>query len=125
MAYANQSGDEVPHEFLRLHHGTDHPSATDLLQNGVDQQHAAAWNGSGEFWATTDHARAEWFALSHPSSPPAACFEFEVPRWVLQTMLQAVPPLAMHQVPDDYEFFPGSYAQLNQHMTNRRIVPVP
>jgi hypothetical protein len=40
-------------------------------------------------------------------------------------LLQAVPPLAMRQLPDDYEFLPGSDALLNQYIVNRRIVPVP
>ena len=110
---------------IRFHHGTDHTSANDLLQNGVNQQHAAAWNGSGEFWATIDHHRAESFALSHPSSPPAACLEFDLPEWVLLTILQMNPPVAIHHTPNDYEFPPGSHALLNQHMTNRGVVPVP
>jgi hypothetical protein len=72
-----------PAPVIRLHHGTDENSANDLLMHGVNQAHAAAWNGTGEFWATTDHGRAEWFARSHPNSPPAACFEFSLPAAVL------------------------------------------
>jgi hypothetical protein len=125
MAIAHQSEPDVPQGIVRLHHGTDETSANDLLQNGVDQQHAAACNGSGEFWATTDHGRAEWFALSHPSSPPAACFEFELPESVLQVILQLNPPGAIYNAPDDYEFLASSHAMLNQHMTNERVVPIP
>ncbi len=125
MASADQSKEEQPQKFSRFHHGTDQASANDLFQNGVDQQQAAAWNGSGEFWATRDHHRAEWFALSHPSSPPAACFEFELPESVLQAILQMNPPGAIHHVPNDYEFLPASHAHLNQHMTGKQVVPVP
>ncbi len=110
---------------FRLHHGTDQNSANDLLHNGVDHQHAAAWNGSGEFWATSEHHRAEWFALSHPNSPPAACFEFDLPALVLLVMLQLNPPGAVHHAPGDYEFLPASHALLNQHMSNKQVTPVP
>jgi hypothetical protein len=110
---------------LLLHHGTDQASANDLLQGGVNQQHAAVWNGSGEFWATTDHDRAKWFALSNPNSPPAACFEFELSGSALQTILQMSPPAARQHGQTDYEFLPASHAILNQHMANKRTVPVP
>jgi hypothetical protein len=125
MASAHQSEEEASRRFIRFHHGTDQTSANDLFQNGVNQHHAAAWNGTGEFWATTDHRRAEWFALSHPSSPPAACFEFDLPEEVLVVILQMNPPAAMHHVPSDYELLPGSHGLLNQHMTNKRVTPVP
>src|SRR5205807_3583206 len=102
MANAQEAEGETARTVL-FHHGTDQSSANDLLGNGVNSQHAAAWNGSGEFWATTDHHRAEWFALSHPSSPPAACFEFDVPEPVLLAILQINPPAAVHHGPNDYE----------------------
>jgi len=44
-------------------------SAMDLLQRGVDQAAAAAWNGSGEFWVTTDLHRANWFAAVASRQP--------------------------------------------------------
>src|SRR5262249_6284708 len=125
MASAHESEEETSPKSIRFHHGTDQTSADDLLQNGVDQQHAAVWNGSGEFWATSDHHRAEWFALSHPSSPPAACFEFELPESVLLAILQMSPPAAIHHAPNDYEFLPSCHAMLHQHMTNKQVVPVP
>jgi len=125
MANAHQPEEGVSQSTIRLHHGTDQACATDLLQNGVDQQHAAAYNGSGEFWATVDHHRAEWFALSHPSSPPAACFEFDVPGPVLLVILQMNPPSALFHAPSDYEFLPASHALLNQHMTNKNVTSVP
>src|SRR5437867_3976650 len=101
MASADQSEGEPPPRFIRFHHGTDQASANDLLRNGVNQQQAAAWNGSGEFWATTDRRRAEWFALSHPASPPAACFEFDLPEPALLAILQMNPPLAIQRMPSD------------------------
>jgi hypothetical protein len=87
MASAQQPDEESAQRSIRFHHGTDQASANDLLQNGVNQQHAAVWNGAGEIWATTDHRRAEWFALSHLGSPPAACFEFDLPEPVPQDIL--------------------------------------
>lgn len=95
------------------------------MANGVDRQQAAASNVSGEFWATTDHVRAEWFAGSHPNSPPAACFEFEVPEHVLAQLAHRIPPGLIPQPPVDYEFLPSGFAILNQHMVNQRIVPIP
>jgi hypothetical protein len=125
MANAHQPDDEPSQPFIRFHHGTDQTSATDLLQRGVNQQQAAAWNGTGEFWATGDHHRAKWFALSHPGSPPAACFEFDLPDAALLAMLRMNPPGALHHLPNDYEFLPAGYALLNQHMTKRQVVAVP
>ena len=125
MASAEQPEDETSQKAIRLHHGTDEANANDLFQNGVNQQHAAVWNGSGEFWATIDHRRAEWFARSHPSSPPAACFEFDFPESVLLAILQMTPPAAIQHGPDDYEFLPASHAALNRHMINVQIAAVP
>ena len=125
MVSAQQSEEDTSAPFVRLHHGTDQTSANDLLLNGVDQQHAAIWNGSGEFWATNDRGRAEWFALSLPNSPPAACLEFDVSASELLAILQMNPPGAIQHGPADYEFLPNSHALLNQHMTNTQVVPVP
>jgi hypothetical protein len=125
MARADQSEEEKSQKSIRFHHGTDQASANDLLQNGVNQHQAAAWNGSGEFWATSDPHRAEWFALSHPSSPPAARFAFDLPDSVLLVILQMSPPGAIHHAPSDYEFLPGSHGLLNQHMNNIQVAPVP
>lgn len=113
------------HRLIRFHHGTDRVNANDLFQNGVNQQHAAAWNGSGEFWATTDHRRAGWFALSHPASPPAACFEFDLPEPVLMAILQMAPIAAIQHGPNDYEFLPASYPLLNQGMRNKQTTAIP
>jgi hypothetical protein len=114
-----------PTRLLRLYHGTDQAGAEDLLLHGVDQAVAAVWNGSGEFWATTEPNRADWFARSHPSSPPAARFEFDLPDAALQAILNLVPPGAVRHGASDFEFLPASFALLNLSMTNRQFVPVP
>ncbi|HQU41597.1 MAG: hypothetical protein B7Z73_01810 [Planctomycetia bacterium 21-64-5] len=116
---------ESPQRLIRFHHGTDQASANDLLHKGVNQQHAAAWNGSGEFWATIEHRRAGWFGLSHPASPPAACFEFDLPESVLLAILQMAPAAALHHAPSDYEFLAASYALLNHGMQNKQITAIP
>lgn len=125
MASAHQPDEEALEKLIHFHHGTDHASANELLQNGVSQQLAAAWNGSGEFWATTDHNTAKWFGLSNPNSPPAACFEFDLPESVLLAILQMNPLGARRHGANDYEFLPASHALLNQHMTNRQVMPIP
>jgi hypothetical protein len=61
----------------------------------------------------------------HPDSPPAACFEFDLPESVLLVILQMNPPAAKHHGPNDYEFLPASFGLLNQYMTQRKVVPVP
>src|SRR5436190_22274273 len=104
MANAQPAEGGPPSRFVRLFHGTDQGGANDLLQNGVSQVQAAAWNGTGEFWATSVRSRAEFFALSHPNSPPAACFEFDLPEPVLAAILQMIPAGGMQHGADDYEF---------------------
>jgi hypothetical protein len=108
-----------------LYHGTDLLSADDLLQHGVDAPHAAAWSGSGEFWATTDPGRADWFARSHPNSPPGARFEFDRPELAFRAILALHPPGAQQHAPNDYEFFPPCYSLLNQYLLNPQVVLVP
>lgn len=125
MTSAPESEGSERQRLIRLHHGTDRTSADDLFYNGVNQQHAAAWNGSAEFWATIERRRAEWFAVSHPGSPPAACFEFDLPESVLLAILQLTPPAAIHHAPSDYEFLPTSFLLLEHAMQNRQITTVP
>jgi hypothetical protein len=125
MAIAQSADGETSQGVIRLYHGTDLASANDLLQNGVSQSRAAAWNGSGEFWATSDRGRAELFALSHPDSPPAACFEFDLAEPVLTAMVRTSPPTVIRHGDGDYEFLPASFAVLNQNMANRQVTPVP
>jgi hypothetical protein len=125
MAIAHDTDEAVTAGFVRFHHGTDLASANNLLKRGVDSQQAAAWNGSGEFWATFDHQYAGWFALSNPSSPPAACFEFDLPEAILIAMLQMIPPVVLQQLANDYEFLTGSHAMLNRNMVNGRVVLIP
>jgi hypothetical protein len=110
---------------IRLYHGADLVSANDLLLNGINHAAAALWNGSGEFWATTDPTRANWFALSHPNSPPAALFVFDLPEQVLLALLAMAPPVIAQHGATDYEFLPTSFAQLNAAMLNRQVVLVP
>ena len=110
---------------IRLYHGTDLSGANDMLQSGVSQSKAVAWNGPGEFWATSVCSRAELFALSHPNSPPAACFEFDLPESALDAILQMSPAGAIRDGTDDNEFFPDSFALLNQQIVNRQVTPVP
>jgi hypothetical protein len=114
-----------PARLLRLYHGTDQAGADDLLVHGVNQAAVAVWNGSGEFWATTDPNRADWFARSHPNSPPAARFEFDFPDAALQAILNLIPPGAVSHGASDFEFLLVSFALLNLSITNRQVVPVP
>jgi hypothetical protein len=125
MQDAEQTEQETLPGLIHFHHGTELASANDLFLRDVNQQSAAVWNGSGEFWATTDHRRAEWFALSHPNSPPAACFEFDLPESILVAISQMNPVGALRHGRSDYEFLPVSFALLNQHMLNKRVVLVP
>ena len=125
MASAHPAEEGTSQRTIRFRHGTDLASANDLHQNGVNQQKAAAWNGSGEFWASLDHGRAEWFARSHPNSPPAVCFEFDLPEPVFEFILRMKPLGVRHHAPNDFEFLPPSYAILNENMVNRQTVAVP
>ena len=125
----------IARKSLRIANATSHPvvsrdafglpARTNLFLNGVNQAAAAFWNGSGEFWATTDPARALWFALSHPNSPPAALFAFDLPEQVLLALLAMAPPVVAQHGATDYEFLPPSFAQLNAAMLNRQVIPVP
>jgi hypothetical protein len=84
---------------------------------------------SGEFWATTSAADAEVFAQVNPAGVVPARFSFDLPLWVLQTLVHAAPPRAYQHMSagvDWYEFLPSSFSLLNQHMANRQVVsPVP
>jgi hypothetical protein len=121
---------EVPQEpTIRLHHGTDEDSANGLLLHGVDRAQAAAFNVSGEFWATTSAADAETIAQVNPAGGVPVRFSFDLPLRVLQTLLNANPPRAYQHTAAGvnwYEFLPTSFALLNQHVANRQVVsPVP
>lgn len=110
---------------LRLFHGTDIQSANDILQHGVDEAKAAAWNGSGEFWATSDVNGARWYAISNPASPPAACIGFDLPWAILQALLTQVPVVVICHGEHDYEFLPECFAELNRSMSNCQVVVIP
>ena len=115
---------EVPPEpAIRLHHGTDEDSSTELIQHGVDQGRAAVFNVSGEFWATTGVADADMFARVNPAGGVPARYSFDIPLWVLRALLNADPPRAYQQSTagvEWYEFSRTSFAILNQYMTNRQ-----
>jgi len=114
---------------IRLHHGTDENSANDLLHQGLDQAHAAAFNVSGEFWATISLADAEAFAQVNPAGGVPARYSFDLALWALQTLLISTSPRAYQHSTSGvrwYEFLPASFPLLNQHMANREVVcPVP
>jgi hypothetical protein len=110
---------------IRLHHGTDIGSANDLLKHGLDPARAAVYNATGEFWATSDHAFAEVFAQVNPAGGPPACFEFDLAEAVMQWLLGRVPRVVYQHDSDTFEVLPGSFSDVNLHMTNPQIVPVP
>lgn len=106
-----------------LYHGTDMRSANDIAALGLDQAKAAKYNGSGEFWATTDPDEADLFAQVNPANGVPARLEFELPLAVLQNLLVAgtvyIHSNAAH------EFLPRSFAVLNGHMSDKQVVLVP
>src|SRR5215207_2636302 len=107
---------EQPSAVLRLHHGTDEASANALLLHGVDQTQAAAFNLSGEFWATTSSADADAFAQVNPAGGPPARLSFDIPLWALQALLSSSPPRAYQHTTsgvDWYEFLPSGFPLLN------------
>ena len=113
-----------PEPTIRLHHGTDENSATDLLLHGVDQGQAAVFNVSGEFWATTGDTDADTFAQVNPAGGVPARYSFDIPLWVLRALLNANPPRAYLLTSagvDWYEFSRTSFGMLNQYMTNRQM----
>jgi hypothetical protein len=111
---------------IRLHHGTDLASANDIALNGLDGARAAAFNGSGEFWATVDVAMADTFAQVNPAGGPPARLDFDLPVAVLVALLTANPPRAYQHGPDVYELLPAGFPSLNAHMIHRQVVsPVP
>src|SRR5262245_57824700 len=110
---------------LRLYHGTDTASANDLLSTGLDSTKAATYNVSGAFWATTDPGAADTFARVNPAGGPPARFDFDIPVSVLQAILAQRPRVAYPHGVDVFEFLPSCFPEMNQHMTNQQVVPVP
>ena len=108
-----------------LHHGTDAVSAHDIFTFGIDAAKAARYNGAGEFWATTDLVAADWFAKVNLANGPPVRFSFEIPDTVLQALLSARPEVVRADGQGNYEFLPPSFPVLNQHLTGKRLVPVP
>lgn len=116
----------LPPPHIRLYHGTDLASANAIMINGLDASAAAAFNGTGEFWATTDRATADWFAMANPTNGTPARLEFDLPLPVLIALLNGIPIRAYLHGAGDYEFLPGAYPLLNQSMQNRQVIsPVP
>jgi hypothetical protein len=128
MATADLADSNDDAQALVLYHGTDRASADEILNHGLDRAKAAAFNASGEFWATTDAATADVFAYANPHSPPAARLEFGIANDVLQGLLSASPPRAheysRHGV-TNYEFLPASFTILNQAMAKVRVFYLP
>ena len=116
----------LPPPLIRLYHGTDLASANAIIINGLDVSAAAALNGTGDFWASSDRATADWFAMANPANGTPARFEFDLPLPVLHALLSVVPIRAYLHGAGDYEFLPGAYPLLNQSMQNRQVIsPVP
>jgi hypothetical protein len=110
---------------IDFHHGTDLTSANDLLYRGLDASAAARYNGSGEFWATTDFTVAEWFAKANPANGMPARFHFALPEEVLQLLLARLSGGVIMHSAVNFEFFPASFPLVNQHISNRQVVLVP
>jgi hypothetical protein len=112
---------------IKLSHGTNMASANHLMAHGLVAAAARQYNAGGEFWATTDPSVADWFAMCHPASPPAARFEFELPESVLSLLINSAPPGVLEHRSSfvAYEFRPQSYLIVNSNMTGKSIVPVP
>jgi len=114
---ANPSGASI-----RLHHGTDKTSATDIATKGVDRLKASVYGAAGEFWATIDMSAAEIFAQVNPASGTPAIFSFELLDTVLKMMLSSSPPQAqLHVQLQAIEFRPNSFQKLNSSMTGREV----
>jgi hypothetical protein len=110
---------------VRFFHGTDAISAQAILQNGLDASLAARYNGSGEFWATTDLTTADWFARTNPANGVPVLFEFTLSEQVFQHLVQQRPRVVIVHSSQDCEFLPPSFDLLNRHMTGQRVVPLP
>jgi hypothetical protein len=111
---------------VRLYHGTDLASANDIQAHGLDAARAAAFNGSGDFWATTDLAAADVFAQVNPANGVPARLAFDLPLAVLHGLLGSPGPAALQHGNDLYQFLPRGFPTLNRHMTNLQVAsPVP
>ena len=106
---------------LRLHHGTDLQSANDIVRNGLDAVKAASYNGSGEFWASSEIGTADWFARTNPSNGQPARISFDIEESVLQQLCSAQPSVVFAHGPNDYEFQSTCFPHLNQAMKNKKV----
>lgn len=111
---------------IHLYHGTDLISANAIMTNGLDVSAAASFNGTGEFWATSDRTTADWFAMANPANGAPARLEFDLAVPVLIASLNGMPIRDDLHGAGDYEFLPGAYPVLNQSMQNGQVIsPVP
>jgi hypothetical protein len=108
---------------LRMSHGTDLDSATEIRDRGLSAAAAARYNSTGEFWASTDAGTADWFARTNPASGSPARLDFDLSEDVLALLVNQA--LAVAHGTADFEFLPASFAILNQAMSNKQVVPVP
>jgi hypothetical protein len=111
--------------YIRLHHGTDWQSAQSIAAFGLDASLAAQYNGTGEFWATTDEIIASWFAKVNPAGGPPAMLKFEISEAVITDLLSQGPALLIVHSSTAYEFLPSSFSALNLHMVNKRVIYLP
>jgi hypothetical protein len=126
MAIADSSQPGNGARVVCLYHGTDIASAEEIRDYGVDAGGAAAFNVSGEFWASINRTTADIFAQVNPAAGVPARLDFDLPEWILTILMPAHPPGVYRHGTEEFEFLPSSYPLLNQHMTNRRVVaPVP
>jgi hypothetical protein len=109
---------------VRLYHGSDLVSANYILSHGLVARAAARYNGSGEFWATTDPTTADWFARTNPASGTPARLAFEIPDHVCQQLLAQRPVVVIVYLPNDYEFLPASFDLLYRWMSNQSVTLV-
>jgi hypothetical protein len=107
---------------LRLHHGTDLDSATTIRDRGLSAAAAARYNSTGEFWASTDAATADWFAKTNPAGGPPARLSFELPEEVVVLLVDQ--GLAVAHGGSDFEFLPAGFDILNRAVVNKQVVPV-
>jgi hypothetical protein len=110
---------------ITLYHGSDLASANDILNHGLDASKARRYNGSGEFWSTTDQFAAEVFARVNPAAGAPACLVYEVDEDDLRMLLAQKPVVAEFYAPDAYQFFPSCFDFLNRTMIQKRVHSIP
>lgn len=103
---------------LRLYHGTDATSASQIVEYGLDVERARATGGHGEFWTTIDIDAARVFAVSNLHGPPSLV-QFDLPPTVVDECLMADPKAAfIHFSGAWFEFQPSSFSLISGAMSN-------